>query len=138
MSDEDEPPPKKAFPDFNLRKSEEDSIASGDDSDGWDKEEGRVMHDLAAQAKADDVLDEAVFPDVPMNEVNEWEVLVEEGNADDQNTVEDDPPTFETIRILFQKTTAKVLGEIAKKLDVALNGSKRKLFDRIRNSDHVE
>ena len=63
-SDEDEPSPKKAFPDFNLRKSEEDSIASGDDSDGWDKEEGRVMRDLAAQAKADDVLDDAVFPDV--------------------------------------------------------------------------
>ena len=65
-------------------------------------------------------------------------MLAEEGNADDQNTVEDDPPTFETICILFQKTTAKVLGEIAKKLDVASNGSKRKLFDWIRNSDHVE
>ncbi len=64
MSDEDEPSPKKALPDFNLRKSEEDSIASGDDSDGWDEGEGRVMHDLAAQAKADDVLDDAVFPDV--------------------------------------------------------------------------
>ena len=57
-----------------------------------------------------------------MNEVNAWEELVEEGNADDQNTVEDDRPTFETIRILFQKTTAKDLGEIAKKLRVASNG----------------
>ena len=73
-----------------------------------------------------------------MDEVNEWEVLAEEGNADDQNTVEDNPPTFETIRILFQMTTAKVLGEIAKKLDVTLNGPKRKLFDWIRDSDHVE
>jgi hypothetical protein len=72
-----------------------------------------------------------------MNEVNEWEVLEEEGNADDQNSVEDDRPIFETICILFQKTTAKDLGEIAKKLGVALNGSKRKLFDWIR-SDHVE
>jgi hypothetical protein len=34
LSDEDEPSPNKARPDFNLRKSEEDSIASGDDSDG--------------------------------------------------------------------------------------------------------
>jgi hypothetical protein len=138
LSDEDEPSPKMAFPDFNLRKSEEDSIASGDDSNGWDKEEGRVMHDLATQAKADDVLDDAVFPDIRMNEVNEWEVLAEEGNADDQNTVEDDRPTFETIRILFQKTTAKDLGEIAKKLGVSSNGSERKLFDRIRVSDHLE
>jgi len=96
------------------------------------------MHDLAAQAKADDALDDAVFLDVQMDEVNEWEVLAEEGNADDQNTVEDDPPTFETIRILFQMTTDKVLGEIAKKLDVTSNGPKRKLFDRIRDSDHVE
>jgi hypothetical protein len=69
------------------------------------------MHDLAAQGKADDALDDAVFPDVRMNEVNEWEVLAEEGNADDQNTIEDDPPIFETIRIVFQMTTAKVLAE---------------------------
>ncbi len=50
-SDEDEPSPKKALPDFNLRKSEEDLVASGNDSDGWDQEDGRVMHELTAQAE---------------------------------------------------------------------------------------
>jgi hypothetical protein len=42
-----------------------------------------VRHDLAAQAKADDALYNAVFPDVRMNQVNKWEVLAEEGNTDD-------------------------------------------------------
>ena len=86
-SDEDEPSPKKTLPDFNLRKSEEDSVASGDDSDGWNREDGRVMHELAAQAEEDDARDNAVFPDVQMNEVNEWEVLAEEGIADEGNVV---------------------------------------------------
>ncbi len=39
-SDEDVPSPKKALPDFNLRKREEDSVASGDNSKGWDREDG--------------------------------------------------------------------------------------------------
>jgi hypothetical protein len=66
-----------------------------------------VRHDLAAQAKADDALYNAVFPDVRMNQVNKWEVLAEEGNTDDKNNAEDDPPTFETIRIIFQRPQPK-------------------------------
>ena len=96
-----------------------------------------MRQDLAAQAKADDALYNAVFPDVRMNQVNEWEVLAEEGNTDDKNNAEDDPPTFETIRIIFQKTTAKVLAEIAKKLGVSTNGAKRNLFDWICDSGNV-
>jgi hypothetical protein len=133
-SDEDEPSPKKTLPDFNLRKSEEDSVASGDDSDGWNREDGRVMHELAAQAEEDDARDNAVFPDVQMNEVNEWEVLAEEGIADEGNV---DCPSFETIRIVYQKTTAKGLSEIATKVGVSPYGTKRKLFDRIRDSGKV-
>jgi len=33
--DDDAPSPKKALPDFTTRKSDEDSVASGDDSAGW-------------------------------------------------------------------------------------------------------
>ena len=97
-----------------------------------------MRHNLAAQAKTDDVLDNAVFPDVRMNQVNKWEVLAEEGNTDDENNAEDDPPTFDTIRIIFQKTTVKVLAEIAKKLGVSTNGAKRMLFDWIRVLGFVE
>ncbi len=57
------------------------------------------MHELAAQAEEDDARDNAVFPDVQMNEVNEWEVLAKEGIADEGSV---DCPSFETIRIVYQ------------------------------------
>jgi hypothetical protein len=81
-SDEDEPSPKKALPDFSLRKSEEDSIASGNDSNAWEQEQGRVMHEFTAHSNTDDALDDAAFPAIAMNEMNKWEFLAE-GNADD-------------------------------------------------------
>ena len=40
---------------------EEDSVASGDDSEGWDGIEERLAHDLSARARIDDALDEAAF-----------------------------------------------------------------------------
>ena len=61
-SHEDELSPKKALPNFNLCESEEDSVASGNNLDGWDREDGRVMHELAAQAEEDDARDNAIFP----------------------------------------------------------------------------
>ena len=82
-SDNDTPSSKKALPDFSRQKNEEDSVASGDDSNGWEVEEGRVMHQLASQAEADDALDDVAFPDITMNETNEWEFLAEDGNADE-------------------------------------------------------
>ena len=132
-SDDDTPSPKKALPDFSRRKKKEDSVASGDDSNGWEREEGWVMHEFAAQAEANDARDDAAFPDIAMNEMNKWEFL-SEGNADDPP---DEPrtahPKFEKLRISYQKTTAKALLEIATKLNIGQSGSKRKLFDRIRD-----
>ena len=132
-SDDDSPSPKKALPDFSRRKNEEDSVVSGDDSNGWEREEGRVMHEFAAQAEADDARDDAAFPDIAMDEMNEWEFLAE-GSADDPPDGPTPPPKFEKVRISYQKTTAKALLEIATKLNIAQSGSKRKLFDRIRDS----
>ncbi len=60
------------------------------------------MHELTTQADKDDARDNAVFPDVQMNEVNEWEVLAEEGIADEGNVdCSVDRPSFETIRIVY-------------------------------------
>ena len=53
-SDEDAPSPKKALPDFTTQKSDDDSVASGNDSAGWEKEEDHVVNAFAAQAEADD------------------------------------------------------------------------------------
>ena len=64
--DDDEPSPKKALPDFSICKGEEDSVMSGDDSEGWLDMEEKLADNLSAQAKVDDALDEAAFPDIPM------------------------------------------------------------------------
>ena len=48
-------------------------------------------------------------------------MLAEKGNADDQNNAEDGPPNFETICVLFENTTAKVLAEIAKNVRYPLS-----------------
>ena len=109
--DDDEPSPKKALPDFSIRKGEEDSVISGDDSEGWLDMEEKLADNLSAQAKVDDALDEAAFPDIPMNEVHEWELMEGEGNADDDIPIANAPPPlqYETIRIGYQKATVKVL-----------------------------
>ncbi len=68
-SDDNEPSPITALPDFSNRNSDNDLVASGDNSEGWDEKEGRVGHDLCAQAIVDELWDNAVFPDVQANEV---------------------------------------------------------------------
>jgi hypothetical protein len=119
--DDDTPSPKKALSDFSRRKNEKDSVVSGDDSNGWEREEGRVMHEFAAQAEADDEWDDAAFHDIAMNETNEWEFLAK-GNADDPPDEPTAPPKFEKLCISYQKTTGKGLIEIATKLNITQLG----------------
>jgi hypothetical protein len=64
-------PQKRLYPTSTFKKVKKTQlIAHGNNSDGWDQEDGRVRHDLTAQAKADDALDNAVFPVALMNQVN--------------------------------------------------------------------
>jgi hypothetical protein len=69
-SNEDVPSPKKTLPDFTLRKSGDDSVASGDDSIAWEKEENRVLHAFAIQVEAEDALEDAL-EDAPVKELEE-------------------------------------------------------------------
>jgi hypothetical protein len=135
-SDEDVPSPKKTLPDFNVRKSGDDSLASGDDSITWEKEEDRVMHLLANQLEAENRLEEA-FEDAPVRELEEWELITgeeEEGTADEVTA-----PTqeFETRTIQLKKTNVKSLKAIALMLNLAVHGKKEVLFNRIRDSPHA-
>jgi len=134
--DEYEPSPKKALPDFSIRKSDNDSVVSGDMSIGWNDINERVTDDFISQAIVADAHDAAVFPDIcPMNEVNEWEMFAD-GNADDANA----PPAavqYETVRIHYLKTTTKILVDIAARLGISKTGTKRKLFDKLRNSERA-
>jgi hypothetical protein len=88
------------------------------------------MHEFTAQADTNDVLDDAAFPAIAMNEMDKWEFLAE-GNADNIGDDRPTPPQFEMVRIIYQKTTAKALAEIAIKLNIVQTGGKRKLLDKI-------
>jgi hypothetical protein len=84
-SDEDVPSPKKTLPDFNVRKSGDDFVASGDDSIAWEKEEDRVMHSFANRLEAENRVEEA-FEDAPVRELEKWELIAgegQEGTADE-------------------------------------------------------
>ncbi len=133
LSDEDAPSPKKALPDFTTQKSDEDSVASGDDSVGWEKEEDRVLNAFAAQAEADDRLED-ISVDTPVKEVHEFMLAGgEEGNADGGDVA----PEFETRQVLLKKTNVKTLREIALELNLGQAGLKEVLFNRIPDSPHV-
>jgi hypothetical protein len=73
-SDKDVPSPKKVLPDFTMCKSNDNSVASGDDSIAWEKEEDRVLHAFAIQVESEDTLEDAL-EDAPVNELDEWELI---------------------------------------------------------------
>ena len=139
-SDDGAPSPKKILPDFTLRKSDDDSVASGDDSNGWEREEDRVRNAFIIQADADDELELANFTsDGPVNEVLEWTTLTDDlemGNADDEVAALP-AEVVETRNIVLQKTNVKTLKSIALRFSMSHHGNKRALFDRIRDSPHA-
>ncbi len=55
-------------------KSNDNSVASGDDSIAWEKEEDRVLHAFAIQVESEDTLEDAL-EDAPVNELDEWELI---------------------------------------------------------------
>jgi hypothetical protein len=122
-SDDDAPSPKKALPDFTTRKSDDNSVASGDDSAGWKAEEDRVLNALA-----EDALDDIFVDDGPMKKIHEFILIAgrgvdgeEEGNAD--GAAEVDPTTtaveYETRRVVLQTTNMKMLKAIAGMVNVS-------------------
>jgi hypothetical protein len=137
---DDSPSPHKALPNFAARKSDEDSIASGDNSLDWFKESERVVAGFAVQAEAEAAIDEA--EEAPVNpEVEEWIVLADMAAGGDED--ETLPPvdneqqqqhTTETIHVTYKSVNHRQLKEIAHELKVTSSGSKRVLFDRLRAS----
>ena len=83
-----------------MHKSDDYSVASGDDSITWEKEEDQVLHVFAIQVEAEDALDDALEDD-PVKEVDEWELIAKgggEGTADEvaappQSSLRQEPST---------------------------------------------
>ncbi len=78
--------PHVPLPDLAARISDNDSVASGDDSVGWARESERVITAFAAQAEAEMAINNA--EDAPAwGEIDEWIVLADARNAEEQSEI---------------------------------------------------
>ena len=135
----------KPLSDFSKRKSDNDSVVSGDDSNKWEEEKAWVMDVLGLQLATDAAADNAFFDDEGeerLREVLEWEFLTEEAveelAAEELGADETPPPPAVTPTIVivveFKKKSMRELKDIAALVNVAQGGTKRALFDRIATS----
>jgi hypothetical protein len=141
--DDDAPSPKKALPDFMTRKSDDDSVASGDDSAGWEMEEDRVMNSFLAQTEAEEALED-LSVDAPMKEVHEFMLLSGEGEDGTEGQADGAAEEvalmaveYEARRVVLQTTNVKTLKAIAIMFKLSTHGKKQLLFNRIRDSLEV-
>ena len=82
--------PHVPLPDLAARISDNDSVASADDSVGWARESERVITAFAAQAEAEMAINDA--EDAPAwGEIDEWIVLAD-ANAEEQSQSPLRPP----------------------------------------------
>eukprot|EP00956_Cyclotella_meneghiniana_P005902 scaffold7734_cov39-Cyclotella_meneghiniana.AAC.1 len=141
------PSPHKAYPDFSTRKSDENSLMSGDDSNGWEQEE-RAMEAMIAAQNAEEELQADMMPDLTVPVVADWELLAEDAEADA-------PAEGGTQEIQYETKTTKVkytkagkkwnknqLYDLFLQLDIQgtsikNNSNKRAVFDAIRDSNKV-
>ena len=129
--------PHVPLPDLAARISDNDSVASGDDSIGWARESERVITAFAAQAEAEMAINDA--EDAPAwGEIDEWIVLAD-ANAEEQSEIIPPlPPPTELIRVLYSKCSVKALKEIAMHdLGQSVSGNKRTLFNRLRDCQNA-
>ena len=71
----DLPSPKKAMSDFSRLKTDDDSVASGNYSAGWEEENEQMRLQLDANAISEDA-DDISEDDGPVNEVEEFMLLL--------------------------------------------------------------
>jgi hypothetical protein len=126
LSDDNAPSPKKALRDFTTRKSDDNSVASGDDSAGWEMEEDRVLNAFLAQTEAEDALDD-LSVDVPMKEVHVFMLISGEGedgmegHANGAAEVAPIAVEYKARQVVLQTTNVKTLKAIAIMVNVATN-----------------
>ena len=93
------------------------------------------MHSFANQVETEDTLEDAL-EDAPVKDLEEWELIVgeEEETADKVAAPQQE---FETSTIQIKKTNMKSRKAIALMLNLAVNGKKEVLFNRIRDSPYA-
>ncbi len=92
-----------------MRPSDDDSVLSGDDSDGWEVEENNVVYLFAEQTRKEDALDNAALVDCPpVACVEEWlELAGENMNDVAAAAAGGDGPHYERVKVSFSLSTLK-------------------------------
>ena len=132
--------PKKAMSDFSRLQTDDDSVASGNDSAGWEEEDKRMRLRLDAKAISEDN-DNILEDNGPVNEVEEF-MLIAGGGEDGEDVIDNLPPAepeFEMVRAtLDRETSVAALKEIAKMFSLPVGAQKKELiFNPIRDSPHM-
>jgi hypothetical protein len=132
------PSPKLAMTDFSCLKTNDDSVASGDDSADWEKEDEQMQHQLLAAGDAEDA-DDISEDDGPVNEVEEFMLMAGEDNEEAGDMIQPPLPEFETIQVALNRgTSVAALKEIAAYLNLSGGVLKKEiLFNWIHDSPWV-
>jgi hypothetical protein len=113
--------PKKAMSDFSRLKTDDESVASGDDSAGWEEEDKRMRLQLDANAISE-VADNISEDDGPVNEMEECMLIAGE-EEDGEDVIDNLPPVepeFEMVRAALNRgTSVAALKEIAKMFNLS-------------------
>ena len=125
---------KRKFPDFSRAFSQDNALLSGDESDGWDNELDDVEQQIAAANNLE--RDDAFNMDDPVDEVQEFEYLLEqeEGNAD-EDAEEGGGDVYDSITVRKKTHTVADLKDICKALDLSTGGNKAAIFTQIWDCD---
>ena len=122
------------LPNFAACIQDDDSVASGDDSIGWDKEAERIIGLLNRQAEEEEAAEDNVVGET--RAVHEFTTLDGDDRGEEEESVAA-PPEIETRRVVFQTSTIKILKEVASQLKYAATGTKRVLFNKLRDCPNV-
>ncbi len=126
---------KRKFPDFSRAFSRDNLLLSGDESEGWDDEQGNLEALLASQNELE--IAAACNSEDPVDEIQEIEYLgenveVEEGKADNN----DEEEVFDLITVKIKTYTAPELKDVCRALSLLTSGNKVAIFAWIRESSN--
>ncbi len=122
---------------FKGRKSDDDSVASGDDSITWERETMKIMATFAdATALEEGKMEAAAQEDAPaVREIGEYDFeFLADGGFDAENPPPPPVQQYESRRVEFKTTNVKSLKAIALVLNVSGGGTKRAIFERCCDS----
>jgi hypothetical protein len=122
---------------FMGRKSDDDSVASGDDSIAWERETMKIMATFAdATALEEGKMEAAAQEDAaPVREIGKYDFeFLADGGFDAENPAPPPEQQYKSRRVEFKASNLKLLKAIALVLSVSGTGTKRVIFNRCRDS----